>query len=88
MSFCADYRRTAWRPGRFGRHGDGEEHRTLASNAFNAYFDILVSGLLLLSVAVACFLHYPPSPQWISVCVASASYYAVVTVVCFKNLVS
>ncbi len=45
----SDYRRTAWRPGRFVRGGDGEDeddpqHRTLASNAFNAYFDVLVSG--------------------------------------------
>jgi hypothetical protein len=30
----------------------------LASSSFNAYFDILVSGIVFLVVCFACFLHY------------------------------
>eukprot|EP00094_Tigriopus_californicus_P007688 TCALIF_07404-PA protein Name:"Similar to Adcy9 Adenylate cyclase type 9 (Mus musculus)" AED:0.09 eAED:0.09 QI:1748/0.72/0.66/0.91/0.90/0.83/12/0/1384 len=78
-----DYRRTAWKPNRFIRDG---EHRTLASATFNAFFDILVSGVLLLTVAIACFLHYPFNVIWLLYFIASALYHLAVVVMCFKHL--
>ncbi len=43
-------------------------------------------SLLLAAVSAACFLHYPPSPQWVSVFAVASTYHLVLAFVCFKNL--
>ncbi len=37
-------------------------------------------------MSVACFLHYPAVPQWISVFAVSSTYHLLLALVCFKNL--
>lgn len=83
-----DYRRTGWKPNRFQTRDYSARNSSISSNTLNAYFDILVSGLLLVIVSLACFLHYPPTIPWAVFFSLSIVYHAVLTTVCFVQLVS
>jgi len=90
-----DYRHRAWRNSRFGRGAalpvaGGQRQQTLASNAFNAYSDMLVSALIFCVTSAACFLHYSSSSvgsvPWFAFFALAAAYHAFLAAICFKEL--
>lgn len=86
-SIESEYRRTAWK----ANHSLSSEYDpepTLASSSFNAYVDILVSGVVFLVVSLACFVRYGAGPLWVVVCACAAIYHLLVVFVCVKHLLS
>jgi len=86
-SIESEYRRTAWK----ANHSLSSEYDpepTLASSSFNAYVDILVSGVVFLIVSLACFVKYGAGPIWVVVCAFAAIYHLLVVFVCVKHLLS
>ena len=86
-SIESEYRRTAWK----ANHSLSSEYDpepTLASSSFNAYVDILVSGVVFLVVSLACFVKYGAEPIWVVVCACAAIYHLLVVFVCVKHLLS
>jgi len=86
-SIESEYRRTAWK----ANHSLSNEYDpepTLASSSFNAYVDILVSGVVFLVVSLACFVKYGAKPVWMVVCAFAAIYHFLVVFVCVKHLLS
>ena len=58
---------------------------TLASSSFNAYIDILLSGIVFLLVSIACYVNFGASLPWIVVCALAGVYYVLVISVSLKN---
>lgn len=50
----------------------------------NAYFDILVSGLVFIVTCLACFMQYKPSDIWVGICLVAGGYHLLVVTVCIK----
>jgi len=83
----SEYRRTAWKANQT-LSSEYDPEPTLASSSFNAYVDILVSGVVFLVVSLACFVKYGASPIWIAICVFASIYHLLVICVCVKHLLS
>ena len=86
-SIETEYRRTAWRANTSGSSWESEYgiEPTLASSSFNAYIDILLSGIVFLLVSIACYVNFGASAAWIVVCALAGVYYVLVVVVSLKN---
>ena len=82
----AEYRRTAWRTAAAHQsQAEYEPEPTLASSSFNAYIDILLSGVVFLLVSIACYVNFGATPAWVAVCVLAGLYYILVICVSLKN---
>ena len=86
-SIETEYRRTAWRANKAHswEFSDYGIEPTLASSSFNAYIDILLSGVVFLLVSIACYVNFGASLGWIVVCALAGVYYVLVILVSLKN---
>ena len=87
QSIETEYRRTAWRANKAHswEFSDYGIEPTLASSSFNAYIDILLSGVVFLLVSIACYVNFGASLGWIVVCALAGVYYVLVIFVSLKN---
>lgn len=87
QSIETEYRRTAWRANKAHswEFSDYGIEPTLASSSFNAYIDILLSGVVFLLVSIACYVNFGASLGWVIVCALAGVYYVLVIFVSLKN---
>ena len=87
QSIETEYRRTAWRANKAHswEFSDYGIEPTLASSSFNAYIDILLSGVVFLLVSIACYVNFGASLCWTVVCALAGVYYVLVIFVSLKN---
>ena len=76
----SEYRGTAWRANQ-SYLSDFQPESTLAASSFNAYIDILLSGIVFLLVSIASYVNFSASTAWIAVSALAGVYYVLVIIV-------
>ena len=83
----SEYRRTAWRANQTGAgHSEYDPEPTLASSSYNAYIDILLSGIIFVLVSVACLITFGASLGWVIICTLAGVCYVLVISVSVNNV--